>query len=253
MIDIHSHILPGVDDGARSFDEAIQMLKMAVDDGVTTQVLTPHIHHGRFNNTLDSLVRPFVEFRSRVREAGMPITLQLSAELRLSTEIMPMIKNNQIPWLGDDNGIKTLLLEFPLKELPFGSENVVRWLLKKNIRPIIVHPERNRVFQKHPNKLQPFINLGCPIQITASSITGRFGKEPQKLAIKLLEEGKVDVLASDCHNLTSRPPNLNEGVQEAAKIVGEAAARKMVNEFPQQLIASHHIKNTTGSAHAPAP
>jgi protein-tyrosine phosphatase len=247
LIDIHSHILPGVDDGARTMEEAIAMLKMAVADGVTTQVLTPHIHIGRFNNTLATLAKQFFNFRSRLRAEGIPITLKLSAELRIGPEIMPIINNQQIPWLGSDNGVKTLLLEFPPREVPFGSEHLIRWLQKKNIRPVIAHPERNREFQQHPEKLEPFIDIGCPLQVTASSLTGRFGQGPQKLAIRLLKEGKVDVIASDCHNLKSRPPNLSEGLREAAKIVGESAANAMVHELPRQLITNHHKQNSMGS------
>ena len=236
MIDIHSHILPGVDDGARTVDEALNMLKIAVKDGVTTQVLTPHIHIGRFDNTLSSLIKQFNYFKVIVRDAGIPVELRLSAELRISPEIIPLVKNNQIPWLGHSQEYRYLLLEFPYREIPYGSENLVRWLLKEKVKPIIAHPERNRVFQQHPEKLRSFINLGCPIQLTASSLINRFGDKSQKLAIQLLKEKKIDIIATDCHNLKTRPPNLTVGVKEAGKYLGAAEANKLVMENPKQFI-----------------
>lgn len=236
MIDIHSHILPNIDDGAHNLDEALTMLKIAVDGGVTTQVLTPHIHFGRFDNTKDQIEAAFITFREQVDAANIPIKLLLGAELRIGPEIMTMINNDQVPWLGEYQEQKTFLLEFPRNDIPFGSDNLVRWVLSKNCLPIIVHPERNRTFINHPEKLQVFIDLGCPIQVTSCSLIGKFGADVQKFSEQLLIDEKVSAIASDCHNLKGRIPDLHAGFEHAKAIIGEQQASTLVNLVPNTLI-----------------
>ncbi|WP_076419913.1 CpsB/CapC family capsule biosynthesis tyrosine phosphatase [Colwellia sp. UCD-KL20] len=237
MIDIHSHILPAIDDGARSLDEALDMLRIAIDQGVTTQVLTPHIHIGRFNNTKQHIEQEFTIFKEQVNAANLPIKLLLGAELRIGPEIMQLINNDSVPWLGEVGSQRTFLLEFPRTEVPFGSDNLVHWLLSKNCLPIIVHPERNSTFLHNRDKLQTFIDLGCPLQITASSITGKFGSDVQEMTEQLLIENKVSAIASDCHNLKGRSPDLLHGVDKAKKLVGDDIALNLVNNSPKELIA----------------
>lgn len=236
MIDIHSHILPGVDDGARTLDEALDMLRMAVDGGVTIQVLTPHIHFGRFENQKADLQRRFETFQEQVDEANIKIGLQLGSEVRIGSEIMQLVAQDAIPALGEYHGKKTFLLEFPRIDVPVGYENLVKWLIAKNYLPIIVHPERNQTFVCQPQKLQTLIDMGCPLQITASSLTGLFGDEAQQNAEKLLIAGNVSAIASDCHNLKGRKPNLIEGVARAKQLIAESDANYLVNGLPLQLI-----------------
>lgn len=235
MIDIHSHILPGIDDGARTLEESLSMLRMAIDGGVTTQVLTPHIHMGRFDNTKPEIERRFKEFSEQVNAANLPIKLLLGAELRIGPEIMALVNNNAVPWLGQHEGLNTFLLEFPRNDIPFGSDNLVRWLLAKNCLPIIVHPERNSTFLHHREKLQVFIDLGCPLQITASSLTGKFGADVQQMAEELLLAEQVSVIASDCHNLKGRAPDLLAGFEHAKSLIGEQQASTLVKAMPKAL------------------
>jgi protein-tyrosine phosphatase len=236
MIDIHSHILPSIDDGANNLEEALTMLKMAVDNGVTTQVLTPHIHSGRFDNTKSHLEQKFTEFQEQVDKANINIKLLLGAELRIGPEIMSLLNNNQIPWLGEYQEQKTFLLEFPRNDIPYGSDNLVRWVLSKKCLPIIVHPERNSTFVNHPEKLQVFLDLGCPLQITSCSLTGKFGIEAQKFAEQLIIDEKASAIASDCHNLKGRKPDLQAGFEHAKSLVGEQHASTLVNLIPSSLI-----------------
>ncbi|MCF2949883.1 tyrosine protein phosphatase [Paraglaciecola aquimarina] len=235
MIDIHSHILPGVDDGARTLPEALDMLRMAVDGGVTVQVLTPHIHFGRFENQKADLQQRFAVFQEQVDNANIKIGLQLGSEVRISSEIMQLVAQDAIPTLGVYNGKKTFLLEFPRIDVPVGYENLVKWLLAKNYLPIIVHPERNQTFVRQPQKLQTLINMGCPLQITASSLTGLFGDEAQQNAEKLLLDGNVSAIASDCHNLKGRKPNLHEGITAAKALIDESLINPLISSIPAQL------------------
>jgi protein-tyrosine phosphatase len=236
MIDIHSHILPSIDDGAKSLDEALDMLKIAIDQGVTTQVLTPHIHIGRFNNTIQLIEERFKKFQEQVDAANLKIKLLLGAELRIGPEIMQLISKNAVPWLGEFENKKTFLLEFPRTEVPFGSDNLVKWLLSKNCLPIIVHPERNSTFLNNREKLQTFIDLGCPLQITSSSITGKFGADVQQMCEDLLVAEQVSAIASDCHNLKGRSPDLLAGAEKAKALIGDDKTHYLTNTLPKKLI-----------------
>ena len=237
MIDMHSHILPGVDDGAQDNTQALQMLEMAIQDGVTTQLLTPHIQPGVYNNTLSSLTKQFTLFQTAVHQQDSDIELRLAAEVRIGPEIMQMVQSDTLPWLGNWEGHKVFLLEFPHNQIPVGSINLIQWLLKQNILPMIAHPERNQELQQDITKLEPFLDEGCLVQVTAKSIAGGFGVEPKRVARKLLQAGKITLLATDCHNLAYRPPDLSNGYQAAAEIIGEASAKALVYDNPHALLS----------------
>jgi len=247
MADMHSHILPGVDDGAGTLKEALALLWLAVKDGVMIQILTPHIHGQRYRNTRHSLEQQFLEFQFAAQRARIPIELHMGAEVRICHEIMQMVDDDEIPWLGEKNGQKTFLLEFPQNSLPVGTDNLIQWLRNRHTLPIIAHPERNLVFQKFPEKLQPLVDMGCPLQVTAGSLTGKFGQQARKLALRLLNEDKISILATDCHNQRYRPPNLSQGVKAAARLVGEHKAADMVTRNVFELLAGDQHRESVVS------
>ncbi len=236
MIDMHSHMLPGVDDGAQDNEQALQMLATAVEDGVSIQILTPHIQPGIYNNTLSSLNEQLIPFKQAVRERGIDIELRLAAEIRIGPEIVPMVQSDTVPWLGMWEGRRVFLMEFPHNQVPAGSINLIQWLLKHNALPMIAHPERNLELQGDICKLEPFLDAGCLVQVTARSLAGGFGAEAHRAAIELLQAGKITLLATDCHNLAYRPPDLSSGYKAAAEIVGERAARVLVDDNPRSLL-----------------
>ena len=236
MIDMHSHILPGVDDGAQDYEQALQMLAIAAEDGVTTQLLTPHIQPGVYNNSLASLNDPFTSFKQAAHEQGIDIELKLAAEIRIGPEIMPMVQSDAVPWLGAWEGRRVFLMEFPHNQVPAGSINLIQWLLQHNALPMIAHPERNRELQGDICKLEPFLDAGCLVQVTAKSLAGGFGAEAHRIAVELLRAEKITLLATDCHNLAYRPPDLSTGYKAAAELIGEHAARVLVDDNPQALL-----------------
>lgn len=229
MIDIHSHILPNVDDGVQNIDDALKMLRIAAQDGVKSQVLTPHIQIGRFDNNLAKLMKHFEILQGIAAIEEISIKLHLAAEVHICSEIMTMVTQNTLPWLGTWNGQNCFLLELPANDIPAASNKLIHWLRSRHIIPIIVHPERNRVFQEKPAKLQAFLDAGCPLQITSSSIIGDFGKQAKQFAIELLHAGKVELMASDCHDLKKRPPNLSIGINKAGRIIGHSQAEILAN------------------------
>ena len=237
MIDIHSHILPGVDDGAKTLEDALEMLSLASASGVTTQVLTPHVQPGRFDNAKADLERRFDAFRSEADRAGIEIDLRLAAEVHVGPEIMQLVADDTLPWLGEYRGMRTFLLEFPLTHTPAGSINLVHWLIQRDVLPVIVHPERCREWQDHPDRLAPFIEAGCPIQITASSLTGGFGGAAKRLATDLIASTPTLVVATDCHNLAYRPPDLDAGYAAVEELANAVLARHATSELPAALTA----------------
>lgn len=235
MIDLHSHLLPGIDDGAPDLATALELAKIAVNDGITHMVCTPHIHPGRYDNTIESIQQALAQLQQGLVEQQINLVINAAAEVRFGVEIMSAVKQQSIPFLGEWQGKPVLLLEFPHGEVPFGAEHLTAWLLQHGIKPLIAHPERNKGLLRAPEKLKPFLEQGCLLQVTAGAVAGRFGQAAQELAHKLLKENRVTILASDAHNIDHRPPILSEGRDAAAAIIGEAAAQRLVVDNPWQI------------------
>ena len=243
MIDLHNHLLPGIDDGAPDLETALQLAEIAVNDGITHLVCTPHIHPGRYENTPQTINQALAVFQQGLLEHNIPLSVTAAAEVRFGMELMIGIKTNSIPFLGLWQGKRVLLLEFPHGEMPFGAEKLTAWLLQHNIIPMIAHPERNKGLMRDPNKIKPFIEQGCLLQVTSSSVAGQFGDQAQELAIQFLEKNWVTVLASDAHNIEHRPPILSAGIAVATEVLGADAAQRLVRDNPW-LIAQQHFKPT---------
>ena len=238
MIDLHCHLLPGIDDGPATMSEALQLAEQAVEDGVTHSVVTPHIHEGRWSNEAANIADVVGVFRERLVEEGIPLFVGYAAEVRIGIELIPMIERHRIPFLGEWNDEHVLLLELPHSHIPTGTQRVVSWLLKNNIRPMIAHPERNKDVMRDINKLAPFVESGCLFQVTAGSVAGQFGDAAQQRAVELLEADVVTILASDAHHLTRRPVNLSAGKRAVEILIGKAKAQQLVQDNPERLARS---------------
>jgi protein-tyrosine phosphatase len=236
MIDLHCHLLPAVDDGSRSMEQSLALAKQAVNDGITHSVLTPHIHAGRYSNMRSNLEPVFADFKAELAKADIKLKLSLGGEVRLGIEIIQLLEANEIPMLGEMDGYKIMLLEFPHSHILPGADKLVSLLMQRNIRPLIAHPERNKDVMRSLDKIYPFVQAGCLLQVTAGSLCGKFGKYAEKRAKQLLEKGWVTVLASDAHNEKHRPPVISEGRNVAEKIVGKQEADAMVYSMPQRIL-----------------
>lgn len=238
MIDLHNHLLPGIDDGADDLAAALAMARLAVESGTTHLVCTPHIHPGRYDNTPESIEAARRLFVDGLREAGIALQVAAAAEVRFDMEIMAGVSAGRIPFLGKWQGRDVLLLEFPHGEIPFGAERLTQWLMDRNVAPLIAHPERNKGVMRTPSRLKAFIDQGCLLQVTGGALAGRFGERAQELAEELLREGVVTVIASDAHNLQHRPPFLSEGRERAARLVGADQAEALVWRRPWEIAQS---------------
>lgn len=239
MIDLHCHLLPGIDDGAEDMATALALARMAMDGGTTHMVCTPHMHPGRYENTASSIAESLTGLRQALHEAGIPLQVGWAAEVRFDMEIMIKVPAGQIPFIGRWQDKDVMLLEFPHSEIPFGAERLTQWLLQRNVLPMIAHPERNKGVMRTPSRLKAFIDQGCLLQVTAGALVGRFGERAQEIAEELLRDDEVAVLASDAHNLEHRPPLLGEGFDQAVRLVGEVRAEALVLHNPWKIAMQH--------------
>lgn len=246
MFDLHCHLLPGVDDGADCTATALALARVAVADGTTHAILTPHIHPGRYDNSLSRLTPVFDRFRQSLADAfageAGGLQVALGAEVRLTDELPASLEKEEIPFVGEWEGDRVLLLELPHSHIPPGTDRLIQWLGKHGIRPLIAHPERNRDVLRDLARLRPLVKAGCLFQVTATAVAGDFGPGAEKRARQLLENDLVTVLASDAHHLERRPPGLSRGRDAAAAIIGDSRARELVVDNPRRLTASRFAR-----------
>ena len=236
MIDLHTHVLPGWDDGAADRAEAERMLAVAREDGISKLVLTPHVHRmTRDGAGLPDLRGRIAAFRDQA--GGLGIDLFAGAEVYFHIDMIRNIKDFGLTV----NGSNYVFIEFPADYLPGGVEKLVSQMMFEGLIPIISHPERNAAMAQAPEALYELISQGAISQVTSQSITGGFGKRTQKAAVNLLKRRLVQIIASDAHNATSRPPRLAQAVEMAAKIVGRAAAEAMVTAVPAAILKNEQI------------
>jgi len=238
MYDIHCHLLPEIDDGSPSMEYSLDMARYAVEHGTTHMVVTPHIHPGRYDNDKSIIEKSCQQFKQAIADAGIELQLGMAAEVRISAEILILFEQHKIPFLGESDGVATLLLELPHNQVPLGAENFVDWLEQRSCKVVIAHPERNKEIMRNPQRLLPFLQRGCLLQVTAGSLVGKFGEVAQNIAEQLLLQGDIDVLASDSHNLVHRTPDLSEGYDRAKELIGEAEAIKLVMDNPMAIVGS---------------
>lgn len=235
MIDLHCHYLPGIDDGPDTLAEALDLARAAVADGITHAMLTSHVDPERYANQRHNLEAAHADFSQHLVAAGIDLQVRVGGEARLCPELVDLIAANQVPFLGEVDGWRILLLEFPHQVIPVGSGRFIYSLLKLKIRPLIAHPERNKAIMAQPDKIQEFTDAGCWLQITAGSLAGRFGAVAQKVAFELVEQGYDCIAATDAHNLHSRPPLLSEGRAVLRRRYGDPVAHSMVVERPGKI------------------
>jgi protein-tyrosine phosphatase len=239
MIDIHAHILPGVDDGAKDWEQSLEMARMAVGDGIKVMVATPHLFKGRsFDlsqiNDKDLILQHVAQMRQKLSEAQIPLEIIPGCDFPLGFESLQLLDEGRALTINDAN--RYLLLELPDTSLPPALEEICFHLQSKGITPIITHPERHMIIQEMPQKLKRLIDLGCLVQMTGNSLTGWFGRRVKKISRQLLKLGYIHLLATDAHDPKRRPPLLSQAVTELSRLVGENHAQAMVNEIPEKII-----------------
>jgi protein-tyrosine phosphatase len=207
MVDIHHHLLPGLDDGADSIETSVAMAKLAVADGITHIVCTPHANgHYDFDPAVNAA--RIEELRARLAGQNIPLTLGNGCDFHLSFDNVTQAKLS--PARFSINGLGYLLVEVPDYGLPPGLTETFYELRLAGLIPILTHPERNPTLQHDPARMKDWIRGGLLIQVTADSLTGHKGRQAERMALQLLEDRWVHFLATDAHNTTSRPPRMRD-------------------------------------------
>jgi len=234
MIDIHSHIIPNLDDGARSWDETVRMCVMAVEDGIRTIVATPHAYNGVYDVSCDQVNVSLGELKNRLRERNIPLEVFGGAEIHSRPDLSTILLKE--PALTFNQNGNTFLLEFPHSVIPPHSDRLIYDLRLKNLTPVIAHPERNLHIQRDTSQLKRLVDAGAYCQITAMSLTGGFGERARACALSLLDLGYVHFVASDCHNANGRPPVLSGARQVISELQGAERAKSIFEEMPKKMI-----------------
>ena len=225
LVDIHCHILPGIDDGSKDWETSIKLARDAVKDGVTHAVCTPHTLNGKYINHKKDVIRLTENFQDMLDEAKIPLTVFPGQEVRISGDLPEALDNDDILFLDEDG--QYMLLEFPSDDVPTYAKDMIFNIQQRGITPIVVHPERNSRILKEPHILQELIEQGCLVQITASSYVGTFGKEIEKMSKQFIEAGQCACFASDAHDLPKRQYEYSA----ALKKLGEEFGEERGNEF----------------------
>ena len=221
MIDLHSHILPEVDDGAGNLWESLQMARIAVDSGVTEMVATPHCTRGRMKN-----IRSAWELlRDALEETRIPLKLHLGMEIFGTPDTARLLQEGQLLTL---NGSRYPLVEFPFLSSGEDETKVLKELAAAGYQPVVAHPERYVYLQQEPEMINRWAEIGCLLQVNRGSLLGRFGERSRQLALGLIDRGFVTAVSSDCHSAKRRSPYMED--------IRELLERMFSEKTPQQLL-----------------
>lgn len=233
MIDLHCHILPGIDDGAVDLAMALEMARMAAGDGIRTIACTPHIYPGLYDNQAAGIRRAIASLQAELDAAGIGLRLVEGADVHLDPGLVQGLREGRVPTLA---GSRYLLLEPPHHVAPPRFEESVFALMAAGVVPVITHPERLSWIEHDFALFQRLVSRGVLMQVTAGALTGRFGKRPRYWSERFVGEGMTHLLATDAHHPRRRPPLLAEAREAAARLVGAQEATHLVETRPRGIV-----------------
>lgn len=238
MVDLHCHILPGIDDGAQTVTDSLAMAQQAVSEGIHTVVATPHHQNGKYVNERTPIIHHVKQLNDELQQHNIPLTILPGQEVRLYGDLLEDYEAGKIVTLNETN--KYIFIEFPSNHVPRYAEQLLYELRVKGMIPIIVHPERNAELIERPDKLYNLVNKGALTQVTAGSLLGKFGKKIKKFSLQLVEHNLTHMVASDAHNTTSRGFHLAESYELIEKEFGMNVMSDL-KENPYLLISGKAI------------
>jgi protein-tyrosine phosphatase len=245
MFDLHSHLLPYIDDGAPDFAAALDMARCYAGQGVQCVACTPHILPGLYDNTGPDIRRAVAALQTRLDEAGIALRLVTGADNHMVPDFSGQLKRGHLLSLSDTAYV---LVEPPHHVAPARIEGVFFEILLSGYVPVLTHPERLSWIENKYDFIVRLARKGVWLQVTSGSLLGRFGRRARYWAERMIEEGIVHILATDAHNMKTRPPDLLEGRKAAERLAGAAEAQHLVvtrphgallNKLPHDLPAPH--------------
>ncbi|WP_301550541.1 tyrosine-protein phosphatase [Guptibacillus hwajinpoensis] len=238
MIDIHSHILPGIDDGAKSVEDSLAMARQAAEQGITKIVATPHNKNGTYDNGRGVILNEVQLLNESLQQEGIDLEILPGQENRIYGELVDDLQGDELLTVNQ-KGLY-MLIEFPSSHLPRYANKLLFDLQVKGIIPIIVHPERNREIMENPERLYKLIKEGALSQLTGKSVTGEMGKKIQKFSFDLIQYNLAHFIASDAHNTINRPFDLRDAMETVGKEFGNST-RYMLQENAEDMIVGRMV------------
>jgi len=235
VIDIHSHILPAVDDGAKTWEIAVEMCRMAAADGISHMVATPHANE-RYRYDREQMESTLDQLRARVGPAPQ---LSLGCDFHLSYDSLQEVLAR--PERYTINASRYLLVELSDFSIPTKIADCFHNLGDRGVTPVITHPERNAILRQNPQRVLEWAELGCVVQVTANALTGFWGAGVARTAAWLLEREAVHVLASDAHDTQHRVPILSQARDLVAQALGADVARALVEDNPRAILSGQPL------------
>lgn len=243
MIDLHSHVLPGVDDGPRTSTDALALLRRMVDDGITTVVATPHMLDGHYDVELDRMAHEVLQLSRLARDEELPITILPGGELFVRHDLPGLIRAKSVPTVGNHG--RYVLVESPYQLIPPDFKRVMFEIQMANVVPILAHPERCYAIQKNPEYLEALVEAGTVVQVNASSIVGDFGATVARTAWALLERGLVHVVSSDAHHAERRPPRMTAARDLLVTRMGSEETYRLLRDRPLKILEGRPFSQPT--------
>lgn len=240
MIDIHAHILPGIDDGAADWAESLEMAALALESGVDLLVATPHAaSSGKARNWMnDDLVQLMLSFRRRLAEAKIPLKVVAGMEIFGTDEAPQLLREGKLMGL---NGSRYPLLEFPFVDYAAEATDILEEILADGMRPVVAHPERYDYVQQNPSLLNLWVEMGCLLQINRGSLLGRFGRREQLLSEVLVMRGFAFAVASDAHSPRYRTTWMQDVQEYLSREISPQAAWALLERNPMALVNNEDV------------
>ena len=233
MIDIHSHIIPNVDDGARSVEETFNILKEAQEAGFTDVILTSHFLLNYYETNAQELIFWKEKLQEVLKKQGTKINLHSGMEIYITNQMEELLENKKILTLANSG---YMLIELPLATNVKYFDYVVYYLEAKGIKPIIAHPERYKCVQKDPHIVEEYIEKGCLIQCNYGSIVNLYGREAEKTIKTLLKKNQVHFLGSDVHRENGTYLIILDAIKKIRKIIGENKINEITTINPKKIL-----------------
>lgn len=250
MIDLHCHLLPGIDDGAGDLGAALAMARMAVDDGIVTIACTPHILPGVYNNTRASIEAAVGNLADELEKAGIPLLLTSGADVHVAPDLLASLRQGRVPTIANS---RYFLFEPPDRIVPPRMDAFVFNLIAAGYVPVLTHPERLGWIEKQYAVVERLAAGGVLIQLTAGSFLGQFGRRARYWSERMLDEGLVDLVATDAHDIDRRPPKLAPARDLISRRAGDDVAKLLVVENPLLVLEDVLVSrlNHRGGARVP--
>ncbi|KGP75334.1 histidinol phosphatase [Desulfosporosinus sp. Tol-M] len=240
MIDIHSHILPGLDDGSKNMAETLGIVRQLHEAGFKTLIATPHVLEGRDFLSPAEILAATEQVRQAVTEAGIPVDILPGAENYIFPDLIKWVRAGKLLTLGNTG--KYILIEFPMLEIPLYTDQVFFELQVQGITPVLAHPERYRDLTEQPERILAWARKGILLQLDLRSLSGHYGPQARQLAEIMLSSDLIHVIGSDVHHASSSESTYLEGLQSVRKIAGETRYQELTRLNPQTVLEGNPLR-----------